>query len=157
MLHLRRLDTIGCVLTHDQMLHLLTGNGNEGIGYHFGPEFEKHITWKEMFFHCDTIQVCGNSPPPWNYYQVLHKIHDTPKCAAVFNPFASEVDGDRPSTIKHHIKGTYGLFIYDTDGTMNQVLSSHDLLPDCFLVAHSLQPELLLFQPAWSSNVVWYF
>jgi hypothetical protein len=81
------------------MLHLLTGNGNEGIGYHFDPKLEKHSTWKEMFFHCDTIQVWwDNSPPCQNYYQVLHKIHDTPTHATLFNRFVPEVDGDKAST-----------------------------------------------------------
>ena len=98
VLHPQRSDLIGGVLAHDQMLHLLTGNGNEGIAYHFGPNFEKHITWKEIFFHCDTIQVWGNSPPHRNYYQVLHKIGDTPTRAALFNRFASEIDGDKAST-----------------------------------------------------------
>ena len=44
VLHPRRSDLIGGVLARDQMFHLLTGNGNEGIGYHFGPNCQKHIT-----------------------------------------------------------------------------------------------------------------
>jgi hypothetical protein len=94
----RHSDLIGGVLALDQMFHLLTGNGNKGIGYHFSPNCEKHITWKEIFFHCDTIQVWGNSPPHRNYYQVLHKIGDTTTHAALFNRFASEIDGDKAST-----------------------------------------------------------
>jgi len=98
VLHPRRSDLIGGVLARDEMFHLLTGNGNEGIGYHFGPNCEKHITWKEIFFHCDTIQVWGNSPPRRNYYQALHKVRDTATRDALFNRFASEIDGDKAST-----------------------------------------------------------
>ena len=103
----RRSDLIGSVLARDQMLHLLTGNGNEGIGYHFGPNFEKHITWKEIFFHCDTIQVWGNSPPRRNYYQALHKVRDMATRATLFNRFASEIDGDKAST--YDLCSAYGL------------------------------------------------
>jgi hypothetical protein len=83
-------------------------DGNEGIGYDFGPNCEKHITWKEIFFHCDTIQVWGNLPPHCNYYQVLHKIGDMAMRAALFNRFTSEIDGDKASTLHYaRLRGFY--------------------------------------------------
>ena len=44
----RRSDLIGSVLARDQMLHLLTGNGNEGIGYHFGQATSTTLTKQEV-------------------------------------------------------------------------------------------------------------
>ena len=118
--HPRRLDLIGGVLARDQIFHLWTGNGNEGIGYHFGPNCKKHITWKEIFFHCDTVQVWGNSPPCRNYYQVLHKIGDTTTRTTLFNRFASKIDGDKAST--YDLCSAYG-FATKYNDDKNAILS----------------------------------